>query len=232
MTEEPLNYTRIEAAVVLRQPGVVVTREAFLASPSQFVWQDGVQPDWIVEAFRSNEPFRQNVQSYLARSVSKRGDFSLADGWLQILGPALEGAEVSALYAAVRDGSARLELEWRPAFEAAFPQAIGHLPRVSNRCILDYWEQVLFEGVLSSKAELVRQALAALRAADIRTADMSRFAPESLELGEPIWWGSGNEPDEGLTIFQIAERVATPEVQQLLREAAETESDAALHTDP
>jgi hypothetical protein len=221
MAEEPFKYVRIEAADVLREPGAVVTRAAFLADPSRLVWQDGVQPEWIVEAYRADEQFRDNILYALSRSVSKRADFSLASGWLQILGLALSPDEVAALYGAIRDESARLELEWRPEFEAAFPQAVGRLPPVSREGARNYWEYVLFDAIASSNAAGVRQALTALRGAGISFASLSRFSPESLEMGGPIWWEAGNDPDEGLTLLQVAEKVASAEVRQLVREAAE-----------
>jgi hypothetical protein len=125
---EPFKYVRIEAADVLRQPGVTVTREAFLADPSRLVWQDGVQPEWIAEAYRANEQFRENVLYALSRSVSKRGDFSLAAGWLQILSPALSETEAVKLYEEIRDRSQRFESEWRTEFEQAFPAHVHALP--------------------------------------------------------------------------------------------------------
>lgn len=64
----------------------------------------------------------------LARSVSKNGDFFLAQSELASLAGRLGDAEVVSLYEFIRDTSMRLELEWRPEFVAAFPLQRGMLP--------------------------------------------------------------------------------------------------------
>ena len=69
-----------------------------------------------------------DVKHALARSVSKNGDFFLAQPELASLAGRLSDAEVISLYEFIRDTSMRLELEWRPAFAEAFPSQTGMLP--------------------------------------------------------------------------------------------------------
>jgi hypothetical protein len=64
----------------------------------------------------------------LARSVSKNGDFFLAQSELASLAGRLGDAEVVSLYEFIRDTSMRLEREWRPEFVTAFPLQRGVLP--------------------------------------------------------------------------------------------------------
>lgn len=64
----------------------------------------------------------------LARSVSKNGDFFLAQSELASHAGRPGDAEVVSLYEFIRDTSMRLELEWRPEFVTAFPLQRGILP--------------------------------------------------------------------------------------------------------
>jgi hypothetical protein len=64
----------------------------------------------------------------LARSVSKNGDFFLAQVELDALAGSLNDAEVISLYEYIRDNSMRLEDEWRDEFIEAFPEQENLLP--------------------------------------------------------------------------------------------------------
>src|SRR5262245_55749615 len=214
---EQFKYTRIEAADVLRQPGRTVTREAFFADPSRLVWQDGVQPEWIAEAYRTNEQFRANIHYALSRSVSKGGDFSLADGWLQLLAPSLSSDEVVNLYEIIRDDSQRLEPEWRAEFEAAFPVQKMALPPIDPWGAQVYWSSMLFRGIIHRDADRVREAVSELRSCGSNFATLPRVEPESIELGYELWLADGRPPEEGLTLLQVAERVDAPEIIEVLR---------------
>lgn len=68
------------------------------------------------------------LKQALARSVSKNGDFFLAQSELDSLAGRLGDSEVVSLYEFIRDTSMRLELEWRLGFVAAFPTQRGMLP--------------------------------------------------------------------------------------------------------
>jgi len=64
----------------------------------------------------------------LVRSVSKNGDFFLAQEELGALAGLLSDADVISLYEHIRDNSMRLEDEWREEFIEAFPQQESLLP--------------------------------------------------------------------------------------------------------
>jgi len=91
----------------------------FLADPLRFD-EMVPPPEWIAEGWR-DECFRDAIVYVLARSVSKVGTFGLAGNWLQLVAQALSRPDAQDLYARIRDESERLEMEWRPLFETAFP---------------------------------------------------------------------------------------------------------------
>ena len=68
----------------------------------------------------------------LIRSVSKLGEFFLAQDELAELSKVLSQQEAVDLYIAIRDHSRRLEDEWRQEFIAAFPSAEHLLPSPEN----------------------------------------------------------------------------------------------------
>jgi len=128
--QEGAKYVKIEASEVLRQPGARPTREQFLADPSRLAFSEGVQPEWVVEAFRTNDQFRENILYALSRSVSKYGDFHLASGWMEMLATGFSPDEVRSLYAAIQERAGRDDAEWRAEFEAAFPGSASYLPEL------------------------------------------------------------------------------------------------------
>jgi len=101
-------------------PPVLPDKKAFLQSPTRFRLPEEIPADWLLEGWKQRA-FRDDVVYSLARSVNKVGDFALAgDVWLKNLPRALDHDAVLDLYVRLRDESQRLEIEWRPAFEAAF----------------------------------------------------------------------------------------------------------------
>ena len=64
----------------------------------------------------------------LIRSVSKVGDFDLAEAAVDELSEILSDQEAVTLYVAIRDHSHRQEYEWRDEFIAAFPDSEPLLP--------------------------------------------------------------------------------------------------------
>ena len=70
----------------------------------------------------------ERSKSLLARSVSKNGDFFLASSQLAELAGKLDKSQVVSLYEYIRDESARVEMEWRTEFIAAFPEFESALP--------------------------------------------------------------------------------------------------------
>jgi hypothetical protein len=170
---------RIEASEVLWQPGLRPTREQFLADPSRFAFAEGLQPEWIVEAFRSNEPFRENILYALSRSVCKGGDFSLASGWLELLATGFSPGEVVRLYTALRHRSERSEAEWHAEFEAAFPGSAGYLPKLSREEQARQFHRPLFQAVGARDLGRVRTLVVRMQQLGIRPVEvrMEVFAP-------------------------------------------------------
>jgi len=64
----------------------------------------------------------------LIRSVSKNGDFYIAEAVVDELRKVLSAQEAVTLYVAIRDHSHRQEYEWRDEFIAAFPDSEPLLP--------------------------------------------------------------------------------------------------------
>lgn len=204
---------RIEAADSLSEPGITITREEFLIDPIRLMWQHDVQLEWIMEAYRTNKEFRNNVWYGLSRSVTKRGNFSLAGGWLQIFSSILEEDEVTTLYEAIRQGSQRLELEWRPEFVEAFPHCRDVLPKVDFEEIKCYWEQTLFHAIWDRDLSQVKQAVEELRRAGIPLNSLEKLAPEALEDGEVAY------QSDGLSLRETAARLEEQEIEEYLRAA-------------
>jgi hypothetical protein len=68
----------------------------------------------------------------LIRSVSKTGEFELAEVELDQLSGMLSDREAVSLYKAIRDHSQRLEEEWRDEFIEAFPSSERLLPQAQT----------------------------------------------------------------------------------------------------
>lgn len=125
-----------ELAAVFPESCVVqvpISREEFLAEPMKYWLDPDVQvlPEWR-EAAAAQPIVRENLYYALARSVSKTGTFDLAQECLELLTRTLSTEEAGELYGYVRDVSGRLEYEWRPDFERAFPAAALDLPRTDD----------------------------------------------------------------------------------------------------
>ena len=107
-----------------------MTRAEFLAAPWPAVraGDNDVPPEWIGDAW-SQRPFRKRVVDEITRSVRLSGDFFAVSHLLTALGQAsLRREAVVELYVAIRDGSERLEADWRGEFEDAFTEHVAWLP--------------------------------------------------------------------------------------------------------
>jgi hypothetical protein len=211
-------YRQINVAEILRQENIVLTRESFLTDPNRLMWQDDVQPEWIVEAYRTHAPFQANFQYMLARSVSKRGDFSVAEGWLEVLAPALSADEMVELYLQIRDRSQRLELEWRGEFEAAFPDhKAALLPPPQPEGIVRYWASVLYRAMTWKKdIAQVRVCLEKMQADGVTPTMLPYISPEALTLGYERWVMDSPPGTESMTFVQMATHVGHTEIAALL----------------
>jgi hypothetical protein len=217
---EGAKYVQIEASEVLRQPGFRPTREEFLADPSRLAFSEGLQPEWVVEAFRTNDQFRENILYALSRSVSKYGDFHLASGWMEVLATGFSPDEVRSLYAAIRDQARRGEADWRAEFEAAFPGSAGYLPELPREERVWQFYHPLFEAIGARDLGRVRELVA----------EMCRFGirPDEVQ-GEVLIPPEGLSPEQldelpvdeitfDLNAVEYAERIGAAEVLTVLRE--------------
>jgi hypothetical protein len=216
---EGAKYVQIEASEVLRQPGFRPTREQFLADPSRLAFSEGPQPEWVVEAFRSNDLFRENILYALSRSVSKYGDFHLASGWMELLATAFSPDEVRSLYAAIRDQAGRGEAEWRAEFEAAFPGSAGYLPELPREERVWLFYDPLFNAIATDNLGRVREVVA----------EMGRFGIRPDEVrGKVVILPEGVSPEQldelpvdeftfDLNAVEYAERIGAAEVLAVLR---------------
>jgi hypothetical protein len=214
---EGARYVRIEASEVLRQPGLRPTREQFLADPSRLAFCEGLQPEWVTEAFHTNDQFRENILYALSRSVSKRGDFSLASGWMEMLATSFSPAEVVSLYTTIRDRARRGEAEWRAEFEAAFPGSGSYLPELPREERVWLFYHPLFEAIAARDLARVRELVA----------EMGRFGIRPDEVrGEVLDPPAGMDLDEvpmdeytfKLSAVEYAERIGAAGVLAVLRE--------------
>jgi hypothetical protein len=210
---------RIEAADVLREPGVVATRETFLTDPFRMVWQSGVQPEWVAEAYRTNEAFRRNMVTYaLARSVIKCGAFDFAAGWLDVLRPHLTEPEVVGLYEGIREQAKgeRLELEWRPRFAAAFPGVADQLPAIGADEVRAYWEPELFDAIVVGRSG--EEAAAILRELASGGVDLGSLSVMYRYLFDKSgrFYRSPPEDEDSMTFSELAEHVGAHNLAELL----------------
>ena len=74
------------------------------------------------------EALLNEAKPFLARSVSKTGEFYLAQEYLDQLKGNLSLEQALSLYEYIRDESQRLEEEWRDEFTDAFPEYEENLP--------------------------------------------------------------------------------------------------------
>jgi len=73
-------------------------------------------------------PLSVNDLHAIVRSVSKNGDFFLAQEELARASRSLSPEQSVRLYEHIRDSADRLEFEWRDEFVAAFPGSEALLP--------------------------------------------------------------------------------------------------------
>jgi len=108
-----------------------LTQQEFAADPFKY-WghRDYEVPSAWLDGVVSNPEVREDLFYALARSASKVGDFNLATEALATLSRTLSPNEAVDLYCYIRDTSERLEEEWRPGFEDAFPAAVALLPAI------------------------------------------------------------------------------------------------------
>jgi hypothetical protein len=108
---------------------IALSFEEFQTDPLKFLgYSDYIVPEaWIHDCVQNPE-VREYLSSLIARSVSKVGSFELALVEVSLLARNSTADEALSLYCYVRDESMRLEDEWWPAFEKAFPATVGLLP--------------------------------------------------------------------------------------------------------
>jgi hypothetical protein len=165
-----------------------------------------------------NEEFRAAVVAEIARIVDKTGAFDLTD-WLDVLAQSaiLADDEIVALYTAIRDSTGRLEPEWRPRFEAAFPRIKNRLPPASLESIRNYWSARLFWGILTQNVPDVENAVAVLHQAGVTLRQLGRIAAEeSIRAGIPVEVHPDNTVTPALTYLQFAERTGNEQIVSLL----------------
>jgi len=71
---------------------------------------------------------RDDLVAFIAREVSKTGRLAAYAPELRGLSTFLSAEDITTLYVAIRDESARLEFEWRSEFLSFFPRADAFLP--------------------------------------------------------------------------------------------------------
>jgi hypothetical protein len=221
---EGAKYVRIEASEVLGQLGARPTREQFLADPSRLAFSQGLQPEWVADAFRTNEQFRENILYALSRSVSKGGDFNLASGWMEMLAISFSPAEVVSLYTTIRDRARRPEAEWRAEFESAFPGSADYLPELTREERAWQFYLPLFKAIGARDIARVRELVA----------EMGHFGigPDEVR-GEVLIPLEGLSPEEladlpvrditfNLSAAEFAERIGAAEVLAALRDGVDS----------
>ena len=130
MPNQAMKRTAVAGLICLTKlspAGPPMTREQFLADPVNQL-RIGIEPAWIVTAYRAGGRFREDVIDWISQSVSKIGNMGQAAFWVKVLADKLDGKEAAYLYGCIRDRSERLEFEWRSEFETAFPSVVGMLP--------------------------------------------------------------------------------------------------------
>ena len=108
------------------------TRERFLRRieehPHRGFPLDQTPTEWMAAAWEI-ERVRDELSGEMTRTVSKTGELGYTKEWLQYLSRSLPLARQVELFRSIRDSSNQhREVEFRPGFEAAFPDAVRHLP--------------------------------------------------------------------------------------------------------
>jgi hypothetical protein len=184
--------------------------------------EPGTAPPLPPRVAWENPEWRELVVAELSRSVSKYGSFGLAGGLGWLAGPdGLTADQAAALFHSVRERSRRLEVEWQPEFEAAFPESRGRIPPLDPRLVAWAWHMSLAQAILwHPRVECAREAVEELRRAGVPFDQLGKWASESIERRYPMPAacdpGAGVESD-GLTIRELAERVGATEIAEYLR---------------
>jgi hypothetical protein len=82
---------------------------------------------WARDAWRDDHA-RRFPTDHMIDDVAQGGNFWCRPEWIEQLDHSLDREQLLQLFAEIRDRSGQVEANWRPAFEAAFPDCVSHLP--------------------------------------------------------------------------------------------------------
>jgi hypothetical protein len=95
-------------------------------------------PDRLVRQAWAEPESRGVIIDMMLESLQKIGGFEKIPFWMAAISASIPCVEIIELYKELRSRSVRNELEWRLAFQAAFPQCKEQLPGVEERSIRSY----------------------------------------------------------------------------------------------
>src|SRR5438046_2816693 len=201
-----------------------LTKEEFLTDPVLNLRGDieHVPTDWISEAWKQ-DGFRVEAIEALARSVSKGGTFTLANSWLRLLSAALSSPDdVVALYEQIRNKSGRDEMEWREAFERAFPEHKADLPNIDLDRVVHYFAFECFWSIATGSIPRVKELVDKARAQHVALSKccmlLKYFRPAAVNV-ESMKKIPESEDERIWTPIELATKLGEYEIVRILQQA-------------
>jgi hypothetical protein len=111
-------------------------------------------PERLVRQAWAEPESRGAIIDMLLESLKKIGGFEKIPFWMAAISASISCDGIVGLYKELQSRSVRNELEWRLAFQAAFPQCKDQLPAIEERSIRSYdLEDALLGATRENKPE-------------------------------------------------------------------------------
>jgi hypothetical protein len=109
-----------------------MTRESFLADPLRQTrkGEGAIPPEWIREAWSTNQEFRATATSDLLRSINKCGSLFQASGWWTLLRASLSDSQALDLYRTMLTYTQGADTGWVSDFLVGFPHLSGEVSQI------------------------------------------------------------------------------------------------------
>jgi hypothetical protein len=202
-----------------------MTRADFLSNPlGQFRSGTGsIPPEWIREAWVTNEDFRGELWYSISRELDKNGELNGIRGLALVLANSLTREDVVELFVGLGGaGSHYRLLEWRGQFEEVFARYADALPPITEDAMQRLYAIYIAQAIYYAKTATVEKFLEDLQR---RGGDVNRLCRvTALEpaLGRIVHELAELGSDQGFTMLQLARGLGREEIVQILLRAGAT----------
>ncbi|MGF1580895.1 MAG: hypothetical protein ACFCD0_16145 [Gemmataceae bacterium] len=165
-----------------------------------------------------DEGHREKLFSRLAETVGDGKSILTDEEFARLVGEGCLGLDqVSECYYQIRERIERSEDEWRPEFEAIFPDYRDQLPLMVSQAVLDECVDVLVIGIIGRNPETVEHALRHANEFKIDLHAIKGLAPESFQAQYPVF--CDEDDDDAMDVLEFAEMAGNEKVIRLIKKA-------------